>query len=67
MAFYQCFKTRARDTYASSTRYRNHDEGAEWVAACMAAFGIRGNDLLGKPFEADDQPGGAIVWPAAAT
>lgn len=63
MAFYQCFKTISRDTYCSSTMYRSHGEGAAWVKACMEHYGIKGNDLKGKPFESDDQPDGATIWP----
>lgn len=63
MAFYQCFKTISRVTYCNSTEYKSHAQGAEWVRACMANFGIKGNDLLGKPWESDDQPDGATIWP----
>lgn len=63
MPFYQCFKTKDRDVYCSSTEYRSHDEGKVWVAACMAHFGIRGSDMLKKPYPSEDQPEGAIIWP----
>lgn len=64
MAYYQCFKTREREVYCSSYKVRNHDEGREWVTNTMAHFGINGSDLLGKPFERDSQPDGAIIFPA---
>jgi hypothetical protein len=67
MPFYQCFKTRARVTYCSSSRFRSHAEGAVWVGECLTAHGLQGNDLLGKPFESEDQPDGAVVWPGDDT
>lgn len=63
MAFYQCFKTLARDEYCSSTKFRNHDEGALWVGECMEHFAIQANQLLGRPYESNDQPARAIIWP----
>ena len=50
MAFYQCSKTKDRVDYCSSTTYRSHPEAVPWVAGCMAAHGIPGNQLLGKPY-----------------
>jgi hypothetical protein len=65
--FYQCFKTRARVVYCSSTTYRSHPEAVPWVAACMAAHGIPGNQLLGKPFPSEvkleEKENEVIVWP----
>lgn len=60
---HQAFKTRAREVYCSSYIVRNHTEGAKWVGECMAHFGIKGSDLLGKPYLEDDCPDGATVWP----
>lgn len=60
--FYQCFKTRDRQVYCSSGRFKNHDEGASWVAACMQHFGIRASDMLGKPYEADKPPPNAVIY-----
>lgn len=61
MAYYQCFKTRDRTVYCSSYQVRNHAEGAVWVKRCMENFGIQG--LAGKPYESDDQPRDATLWP----
>jgi hypothetical protein len=63
VAFYQCFKTKDRDVYCSSTEFKNHDEGNVWVAACMKHFAIRADQMLGKPYESDDQPARAKIWP----
>jgi hypothetical protein len=63
MSFYQCFKTKDRDVYCSSMEFKNHDEGKAWVTDCMAHFGIRADQLLKKPYESEDQPRGAIIWP----
>jgi hypothetical protein len=62
MAFYQCFKTTSRDVYCSSQQFKSHQPAATWVAQCMEHFNIRANDLLGKPYESNSQPRGAIVW-----
>jgi hypothetical protein len=29
----------------------------------MEHYGIKGNDLHGKPYESDDQPDNATIWP----
>jgi hypothetical protein len=63
MAYYQCFKTRERTVYCSSTQFKSHQPASEWVRQCMANFNINGQDLHGKPFESDDQPDGATIWP----
>jgi hypothetical protein len=63
MAFYQCFKTSDRTTYCSSTKYRSHDEAAEWIAACLEAHGLQGNDIHGSPWEAQKLPANAQKWP----
>jgi len=63
VSFYQCFKTKSRDVYCSSTEYKNHDEGNAWVKACMTNFAIRADQILKKPYESDDQPRGATIWP----
>jgi len=63
VSFYQCFKTKDREVYCSSTEFKSHAEGKAWVTACMANFGIRADQLLGKPYESDDQPSGAKIWP----
>lgn len=59
---YQCFKTKDRDVYCSSKEFKNHDEGAAWIALAMAHFNIQASDLLGKPYTADSQPDGATIW-----
>lgn len=63
MAYYQCFKTRARDVYCSSYPVNNHAEAAIWISQAVEHFELRGNDILGKPFESDDIPAGAITYP----
>ena len=66
MSYYQCFKTKDRDVYCSSYEVKSHAEGAIWVRDCMEHYSIKGNDLLGKPFEVDDydQDDAAITsWP----
>lgn len=63
MAFYQCFKTKDRTVYCSSTQFKNHTAGATWVAQCIAHYRLRADQILGKPYEEDDQPRGAVVWP----
>ena len=63
MAFYQCFKTIDRTTYCSSTQFKNHDEGADWISRCIEHFQLKANDLKGKPWEADSQPDNATIWP----
>jgi hypothetical protein len=64
MAYYQCFKTKARDVYCSSYKVKNHDEGASWVTAALAHFNLRGSDILGKPYEERDIPDKAIEYPS---
>ncbi len=61
---YQCFKTRERSVYCSSYEVRNHDEGAAWVSQAMEHFGIHSSDLLGRPYLSNNQPAGAIIYPA---
>lgn len=63
MAYYQCFKTIDRDVYCSSQTFKSHDPAAQWVADCMAHFGIPANNIHGKPYERDSQPEGAVIWP----
>jgi hypothetical protein len=63
MAYYQCFKTTDRTVYCSSQTFKSHQPAAEWVANCMAHFNIQGNDLHGKPYESDDQPKNAVIYP----
>ena len=63
MAYYQCFKTKARTVYCSSQTFKSHTPAATWVATCMASYGIRADQILGKPYEADSQPAGATLWP----
>ena len=63
MAYYQCFKTTARNVYCSSYQVRNHDEGNAWVKAALENLNIRGSDMLGKPFELDAVPENAITYP----
>jgi hypothetical protein len=63
MAYYQCFKTLDRTVYCSSQTFKGHDPAAIWVRDCMAHFQIIALNLLGKPFERDEQPDGAVIWP----
>lgn len=63
MAYYQCFKTVTRTVYCSSYTVKNHVEGASWVGLAMAHYGIQANELLGKPYEKDQVPAGAIEYP----
>ena len=63
MAYYQCFKTTARDVYCSSYKVKNHVEGAAWIKEALANFGLQGNDIHGKPFEEDSIPDGATEYP----
>jgi hypothetical protein len=63
MPFYQCFKTTDRTVYCSSTKFKNHDAGATWVAQCIAHFRLRADELVGRPYEKQSQPAGAVVWP----
>lgn len=62
VAFYQCFKTTARDVYCSGSQFNSHADGAAWVTRCMQNFGIVSSQLLGKPYESDNQPTGATIW-----
>ena len=63
MAYYQCFKTKARDVYCSSMEVKNHAEGAAWIAQALKHFELQANDILGKPYESDDIPKGATTYP----
>lgn len=63
MAAYQCFKTKDRDVYCSSTRFRSHAEASVWVGACLTHFELPATAILGKPYESNDQPANAIIWP----
>lgn len=63
MAYYQCFKTLSRDVYCSSYEVKNHDEGADWISQAIQHFGLKANDIKGKPYESDDIPNGAITYP----
>ena len=63
MPFYQCFKTTDRTVYCSSMQFRNHTTAATWVGQCIAHFNLRADQLSGKPYERDDPPTGAVVWP----
>ena len=63
MAYYQCFKTKARDVYCSSYKVKNHTEGAAWVQQALAHYKLRGSDILGKPYESEDIPRGAKTYP----
>lgn len=63
MAYYQCFKTLARDVYCSSYTVKNHDEGADWVGRALQHFQLKASDIKGKPYEEDSVPSGAILFP----
>jgi hypothetical protein len=60
---YQCFKTRNRDVYCSSFKVKNHDAGADWIAAALHHFGLQAGDILGTPYLSDDIPKSAIEYP----
>jgi hypothetical protein len=60
---FQCFKTKSRDVYSSSYQVKNHDEGAAWVQQAMEHFGIKGSDLLGKPYTSNIIPTTATIYP----
>jgi hypothetical protein len=57
---YQTFQDTDRNLYCSSTRFKNHDEGAMWVRQAIAALGVR---CLGRPAESHNQPPRAIIGP----
>lgn len=63
MPYYQCFKTTDRTVYCSSQMFRNHATAATWVSQCIMAHQLQANDLLGTPYESDNQPRGAVIWP----
>jgi hypothetical protein len=63
LAYYQCFKTTSRTVYCSSQKFKSHAPAATWVAQCMANFQLQANDILGRPYESNDQPRGATIWP----
>ena len=63
MAYYQCFKTKARDVYCSSFEVKNHAEAAAWMEQAMKHFELKASDILGKPYESDDIPKGATTYP----
>lgn len=63
MAYYQCFKTTDRTVYCSSQTFKSHAPAAAWVSECIMAHQLQANDLLGKPYESDSQPRGAVIWP----
>lgn len=63
MAYYQCFKTKARNVYCSSSTVKNHAEGAAWVKLALEHFKLKASDILGKPYEADKIPKGATTYP----
>ena len=63
MANYQCFKSKARDVYCSSSKVKNHDAGAKWVEQALAHFKLKASDILGKPYEAEKIPKGANTYP----
>ncbi len=59
---YQCIKTKARDIYCSAKTYKSHPAAEPWVAACVAHYKLKGNDILGKPYVSNDQPKNAIIF-----
>lgn len=59
---YQCFKTLARDVYCSAKKYDSHADAVPWVAACLKNYQLKANDIKGKPYPSDDQPGNATVY-----
>ena len=60
---YQCVQLINRDIYCSKNKYKNHDEGKQWVTDLLAHLGVKGNDIKGKPYTSDSQPDNATIWP----
>ena len=60
---YQCVKLSDRTVYCSKKKFKNHDEGAEWVSALQKAKGFKGNEIKGKPYTSSSQPSDAEIYP----
>jgi hypothetical protein len=58
---YQLYKDTTETTYCSSKKFKNHDEGDEWIKACLKAH--PGTSVSGKPWVAEKQPAKATIWP----
>ncbi|MDF5725995.1 MAG: hypothetical protein PUP91_37210 [Rhizonema sp. PD37] len=48
---YQCFKDKARTTYCSENKVRNHAEGNAWIKRALAHFKLKGNDMRSNSIE----------------
>lgn len=52
---YQCFKTQSRDVYCSVNIVRSHPEGSLWISRAIANYGLRANEIKGKPYIIEDE------------
>lgn len=56
---YQLYKDNNRITWCSKKKVKGHDEGNNWIKACLQAH--PGTKVLGKPWISDNQSG--TIWP----